>query len=321
MTLDAFPDPRFLDAGEYRLAVYEAGPADGPVVLCVHGWPELAYSWKRLMGDLAEAGYRAVAYDLPGYGWSTGPGEVEAYSADAQSDLVRTIVEDLDAGPVILCGHDWGGAIIWRCAQRHPDIVRGLIAVCTAHHRRPPADPIAIWKKRVGPEHYILRFQEEGPPEAVLEADVEHALRFIFQKPAKASTIAKHGPAMLQILDHLQAAGEVPDERVVMSPEDLEVYVEAFSRNGYARALNLYRNITRNWETQAAYCDMIAKPALMISAERDVMLPPSSADGLENLVPDVEKAVLEGVGHWVQYEAPDALSHLALDWLGRRFPA
>ncbi|MEL6366166.1 MAG: alpha/beta hydrolase [Pseudomonadota bacterium] len=316
-----FSKPRMTPVGGVDLAVYETGPADGPTVLCVHGWPELAYSWKRLMTDLAAAGYRAVAFDLPGYGRSGAPAAVEAWSSDAIADLIAGLIDELGLGKPVLCGHDWGGAVVWRAGQRHAEKLAGIIAVCTAHHARPPADPIAIWRKRIGEDHYILRFQEEGPPEARLERDMEHTLRFIFQKPAKAETIAKRGGDLLRVLDHMEASGPVPDGRIVMGPEDLAVYVEAFSRNGMGKALNLYRNITRNWEDQAAYSDVIDLPALMISADRDVMLPPSAADGLERLVPRVEKHVLEGVGHWVQYEAPDDLSRLSLDWLRRTFPA
>ncbi len=315
-----FAHPRFVTARGVDIAVYEDGPADGPIVLCVHGWPELAYSWTHLLPALGAAGWRTVAFDLPGYGRSGPTASVEDNSADAISDVMAALIEDLGDGPVILCGHDWGGAIVWRMAQRHPALIRGLIAVCTAHHRRPPVDPLTVWRKRVGPDHYILRFQEQGPPEAILEKDIEHSLRFLFQKPAKAETIATRGGDLLRVLDLLEASRPVPDARLVMTPEDLRWYVDAFTRTGFAPTINLYRNITRNWETQANYSDVIDIPALMISADRDVMLPPSAADGVEEFVPQVEKHVLKGVGHWVQHEAPEDLARISLDWLGRVFP-
>jgi len=315
-----YADPRFIDADGVRLALYEGGPDDGPLVLCVHGWPETAYSWTPIAPALEASGFRVAAFDLPGFGRSDCPDDVGRYAADALADQIAAVTRALGRDRVVLFGHDWGGAVVWRAAQRHPDRVAGMIALCTAHHARPPADPIAIWRKRVGPDHYIVRFQEAGPPEKILEADVEKTLRFIFQKPAKAETIRKRFADLLNVLDNLQASGPVPDDRIVMSLADLSVYVSAFERTGFGPGLNLYRNITRNWDDQAAYSDKLDQPALMISADRDVMLPPSAADGLEALVPRVEKHVLEGVGHWVQHEAPKAASAIVVDWLARTRP-
>jgi pimeloyl-ACP methyl ester carboxylesterase len=92
-------------------------------------------------------------------------------------------------------------------------------------------------------------------------------------------------------------------------------------RTGFTGAINWYRNFTRNWERSAGVTDHVAAPSLMIMAELDAVLPPSAADGMEAYVPDLERALIAGSGHWTQQEKPDEVNTVILDWLRRRFPA
>lgn len=109
-------------------------------------------------------------------------------------------------------------------------------------------------------------------------------------------------------------------EHQLLSPEDLEVYVEAFGRSGFRGPINWYRNLRRNWERSAALPDHVGAPALMVTAEFDPFLPPQLADGMERYVPDLETHLIQGSGHWTQQEQPEAVNRILLDWLKRRFP-
>ena len=104
-----FPEPRFVDTNGIRLAVYEQG--SGPPVLLLHGFPELAFSWRHQLPALAEAGYRAVAPDLRGYGKSDAPENVDAYTMDELVTDVTGLLDSLATGPAVLVGHDWGALI------------------------------------------------------------------------------------------------------------------------------------------------------------------------------------------------------------------
>ena len=96
--------------------------------------------------------------------------------------------------------------------------------------------------------------------------------------------------------------------------------METFERTGFTGGINWYRNFTRNWHSSKDLEHRVHQPSLMIMAEKDAVLPPSSADGMEALIPDLEKQLVLGSGHWTQQEEPEQVNRLMLDWLDRRFP-
>ena len=134
---------RTIDAGGISLHIAEAGPAGGPVVLLLHGFPECWYSWRRQMTALAEAGYRAVAPDQRGYGGSDAPGTVDAYTI---FDLVGDVIGVLDAvgaERAVVVGHDWGAPVAWHTALLRPDRVRGVVGLSVPLEPRPRRTPTA----------------------------------------------------------------------------------------------------------------------------------------------------------------------------------
>jgi pimeloyl-ACP methyl ester carboxylesterase len=107
----------------------------------------------------------------------------------------------------------------------------------------------------------------------------------------------------------------------LLTPEELAAFVESFEATGFTGGINWYRNFTRNWERSADLPTRIdGVPCLMIMAERDVVLSPAMADGMEEVISDLEKVLVTGSGHWTQQEKPDEVNRIVLDWMGRRFP-
>lgn len=314
--MSAFPEPTFVDAGGVRLATYQAGR--GFPVILLHGWPEIAYSWKNQLGPLAEAGWRAIAVDVKGFGASEAPADRTLYDCDHMSADFAALLDALDIERAVFCGHDWGGALVWSMGQLRPERVAGVIGVSTPLRPRPPAPPLSIIAKRLTTDHYFIRFQEEGAPEKLFEADLERFFRFVFTKPAPRERWPDLVPGVYDLMSRFKEGAAPRVDRLVLSQADLNVYIDAYRRSGLRGGINLYRNIDRNWELMEGRDETVRAPALWIGAELDLFLPPESADGMEALVPDLEKRVLSGCGHWVTWEKPAELNAIMLDWLDRR---
>ncbi|NWG92809.1 MAG: alpha/beta hydrolase [Parvularculaceae bacterium] len=319
--MDDFPAPKFVNAGGVRLATYEAGAEnlDAPPIVLVHGWPEIAYSWKNQLGPLATAGYRAIALDLKGFGRSDAPKDKTQYDIRHMTDDLARLLDALDLERAVFCGHDWGGAIVWPMAQLHADRVAGVIGVSTPHRAPPPAPPLAIIEKRFGPKHYFVQFQEEGAPEALFERDVERFFRLMFRRPARLEDAARLGTRIFDLPGRFRDGPPPDPSSSILSKADLQIYVEAYRNSGFRGGINLYRNVDRNFEIMRGIDPHISAPALFIGASLDHFLPPAGAEGMEKLFVDLEKAIIEDCGHWVMWEKPDALNRLMIGWLDRRY--
>lgn len=103
--------------------------ADAPAVLFVHGWGCSAYSWRHNLGPTAAAGYRCLAPDLRGHGFSDKPLAAEPYTVEALADMVRDTARALDVERAVVVAHSMGGAVALRLARRAPELVAGLVLV------------------------------------------------------------------------------------------------------------------------------------------------------------------------------------------------
>ncbi|HEY8572564.1 alpha/beta hydrolase [Phenylobacterium sp.] len=306
-----------------ELAYYEAGPRTGtPIVLC-HGFPELAFSWRHQIKALADAGRWVIAPDQRGYGLSSRPEAVADYDmAHLTGDLVG-LLDHLGAEKAVFCGHDWGGIVVWQLPLLHPQRVAGVIGLNTPFMPRPPADPIAIFRARFGPDMYIVWFQTPDEPEQVLGADVEKTMRFFMRKPRALQAAAQpaEGGSTFAFKEMLARFDPSDEGAQFLRPDELAVFVEAFQRTGFGGGVNWYRNFTRNWEQAEGTLQRIdGVPCLMITAELDAVLTPAMAEHMPLVVGDLEMHMVKGSGHWTQQEKPEEVSGLILDWLGRRFP-
>jgi pimeloyl-ACP methyl ester carboxylesterase len=121
---------RFVDVGNgVRIHVADAGPADGPAVMFVHGFPQHWWEWHELIGPLAADGFRVLCPDLRGAGWSSAPRG--GYLKKDMADDLADVLDRLEVGPVRLVGHDWGGPIAFIMMLRHPEKAAGFFGVNT----------------------------------------------------------------------------------------------------------------------------------------------------------------------------------------------
>jgi pimeloyl-ACP methyl ester carboxylesterase len=307
-----------------ELAWYEAGPREGvPIVLC-HGFPELAFSWRHQIKALADAGRWVIAPDQRGYGASSKPTQVTDYDIDHLTGDLAGLLDHLGVEKAIFCGHDWGGIVVWQMPLIHPSRVAGVIGLNTPFTPRAPADPIAIMRNRFGPDMYIVWFQTPDDPEAVLGADTTKTMSFFMRRPAALAAAAQpqgETGSTFAFKDLLQRWDGKAGGEPLLSPDELEVFADAFRDGGFFGPVSWYRNFTRNWqraETLPTRIDDI--PCLMITAELDAVLTPAMAEPMKQFVGDLETHLVRGSGHWTQQEKPDEVNRLMLDWLDRRFP-
>lgn len=315
--MNGFPAPRFVDAGGVRLAVHEAG-AGFPVVL-VHGWPEIAYSWKNQMPALAASGFRAIAPDLKGFGASDRPREKALYDIRHVTDDLVRLLDALGIAKAVFVGHDWGGLIVWPLAQLHPDRVAGVVGICTPHLAPRAAPPTTLLRERFGPNHYILRFQADGAAERTFEGREEAFFEFMFRKPVPRAVWPKLFPAAFDLMGRFEEFAGADPAAMVVGPADRAVYASAYRASGFAGGINLYRNMDANAAFMRDKDPVIRKPCLFVGAELDMFLPVELSAEMTRLIPDLERHVLEGCGHWAMWEKPAELNKILVSWLERRF--
>jgi epoxide hydrolase 4 len=283
-----------LSANGIRFAALADGPEDGPLVLLLHGFPELGRSWRHQLPALAAAGYRAVAPDLRGYGATErrGPYDLATLAADA-AGLVRAS----GSGPATVVGHDWGGLVAWSAAARHPDAVQRLAAI-----NGPPLPALAAEllrnPRQLRRSAYVGWFQVPWLPERRLTRD-------------GAANVAR----ALRGGSYIRTAW--PDDEVAR-------YRAAFLEPGAASAaLAYYRQAFRHprAERQAFRRAPLAQPILILWGGRDRFV------GLGTVAPArlrpllapgnaPELRVLDDAGHFVQNEAPGWVNAELLRWLG-----
>ncbi|HUI25733.1 MAG TPA: alpha/beta hydrolase [Candidatus Kryptonia bacterium] len=312
--------PQRTNQPEMTLAVYEQGT--GPAVVFCHGFPELAYSWRHQLPAVAGAGFRAIAPDQRGYGKSTIPARIEDYSLRHLTNDLVGLLDALGIDQAIFVGHDWGGVVVWAMPVLHPQRTLGVVGICTPYMVLPKVEALKAMVDGDDERHYIAWFQKPGVAESVLDPNV----RMVFEK------LLRGGISIDEMMQRAFEGGKLdmnPFRRLVeleylgkpiLSPEELEIYVQAFERSGFRGGLNWYRNIDRNVdECPGMGTQPLTLPCLMLTAQWDAALRPELAESMKGVCSDLETRMIERAGHWLQQECPEAVNHHLVDWLRRHF--
>jgi pimeloyl-ACP methyl ester carboxylesterase len=309
-----FPDGRRISVGEIELMVYEAG--SGPAIMLLHGFPELAYSWRHQVPDLVAAGHRVIVPDLRGYGGSDAPSDPGAYSMrTVVADLVG-LLDALEVERTVLVGHDAGGMVAWHMGVYAPDRVAAIASLCTPHGPRGRTDIAESYRRHRGPHHYMTTFQVQGIAEAVFEADVDATFRAMLRGAGVKLERFRQMPVEVQQVPIGIFVGDPPlFGAPIVSETELAVYVETYRRTGFAGGLNWYRSTRRTWEEAEGVDMTIDKPALLVQAADDLFLPPDARDVTEIYVPRLERRLVSDCGHWIQQERPAEVNWLLRTWL------
>jgi pimeloyl-ACP methyl ester carboxylesterase len=302
---------RCVEVGDVTLQLTEAGRPGDPLVLLCHGFPECAHSWRHQMAPLADAGYHVIAPDQRGYAHSTAPRRVEAYGIHQLTGDLVGLIDDAGAEQAVVVGHDWGAWVAWEMGRIHPDRTRAIVAISvpfTQFPTKPTELMRAMWGDRF---FYILYFQQVGPPEAELEADVRETMRSIMW--AASGSQYRGLPSELPPMEgtgFLDMMGDVPDGLPTwLSEHDLQVYVDAFTTSGFFGPLSWYRNLDANHAAvEGLGPDRLTMPSCFIGGTRDPVIAgrPEYVDAMSSLLPGYRgTTMIDGAGHWTQQEALD----------------
>ena len=304
---------KFVTVGNGDIDLNVAVEGEGPLILCVHGWPELWYSWRHQMKHFAALGYTVAAMDVRGYGGSSKPHPIEAYTMRNLASDVAAVIDTLGDGTAILFGHDWGAPIVWNTALLHPGKVSAVAGLSVPYVPRGNVSFLkAAEQIYAGRFFYQIYFQQEGVAEAEFEADMTTALRKTYfmasgdYLPDSPSAFSK--PAKSTFLDGLVDPQPFPSW---MSEADLQVFIDAFEEGGLRGPLNRYRAQHQDFEELADFAGKkIEQPACFVAGERDpVRLFVPGVDlysrAGDHLTDFRGSTLIRGIGHWVQQEAPD----------------
>ena len=310
---------RTLPLNGIEMHIAEAG--EGPLVVLGHGWPELWYSWRHQLSALAAMGFHAVAPDMRGFGQTSAPADVAAYTIFHNVGDMVALTAALGAKRAAIVGHDWGAPVAWHAALMRPDLFTAVVGMSVPHRRRAALAPLETLRKAGKGDYYWLYFQEQAAEEEFAR-DARYTIHRLFHigfgDTPREDKMSLYVDRQKGFLGAARAPLPLPPW---LSEADLDVFAAEYRRTGFRGGLNWYRNIDRNWELTAPWQNaVIAQPALFIAGTHDAVITGSmgqrALDELETVVPNLKRKVLiEGAGHWIQQERPDEVNAALVSFL------
>ncbi|WP_433189299.1 alpha/beta fold hydrolase [Actinoallomurus sp. CA-150999] len=334
-----------------RIHLHIAGTI-GPLILFCHGFPESSYSWRHQLDALSEAGYRAVAMDMRGYGRSSKPADLAAYSISRLVEDCVGVVEALGDSTAVIVGHDFGAPVAWTAAWTRPDVFSAVVGISLPFAARGfaalPGDPFGkvrpskVHLDLAGPD--LVFYQDYfAHPGHVAEQEIEEDLRSWLTGGLYSLSADRPMPSELAAVDLLSlpyesvvefvrasmcipkgekfaVRMEVPDELPGwLSQDDLDYLVAELEHSGMRAPLAYYNNIDLAWEELERFDGRpLTVPALFIGGDRDVgtIWSQEAAARSHELVEDLRGSVIvPNCGHWIQQEHPEAVNREILAFL------
>jgi pimeloyl-ACP methyl ester carboxylesterase len=280
MNTDLQPRHRTIATNGIHLHAVEAGPASGPLLILLHGFPEFWYGWHRQIEPLAAAGFHVVVPDQRGYNLSDKPEGIAAYNIDTLARDVVGLIDEAGAAKAYVAGHDWGGAVAWWLGIKHPERLAKLALLNIPHpvvmQRAVRKDPVQRKKSS-----YIFFFQLPWLPERS------------FRK--------NHFARGVKSLQGSSRPGTFSDA-------DLDLYREVWSRPGEVHAMiNWYRASLRA-KPEPPASPRIRVPTLLLWGVKDRFLGREMAQSSIDLCDDGRLVFVDEASHWIQHEEPERVN-------------
>ena len=316
------------------------GAPDATRLIFVHGWPELAISWRHQLPVFAALGFRCIAPDMRGYGRSSLYARHDDYALEHS---VRDMTELLDAtggGKAVWVGHDWGSPVVWSLASHHPDRCLAVANLCVPYLPGgfAPANILPLLDRSVYPEaefpagqwEYQLFYEENfGAASAAFEADVPATVKALFRKGGPAGKGQPSRTAMVRRdggwFGGAGRAPAVPRDAGVLTEADMDAYVAALTRNGFFGPDSWYMNHARNvaFAQHAHNNGRLTMPVLFLHGAYDYTcetMDSRLAGPMREYCADLTEIVVES-GHWMAQENPVAVNAALARFLAAKVPA
>lgn len=290
----------------------------GPVVILLHGFPELWYIWKYQITALALAGYRVIAPDLRGMGKTSSPYELEAYGREHVCADIVALMNSLYIQQATVVGRDLGGFIAWDLSLHYPERILAVINMTPFIPSFSTMNPLERLQANPGVYQYQLYFHKEGVPEKELERDFERTFVMLMRGAND------HQKLKWSTYDVLERGGlftglpEKVEKSWILTNDVLKYLVEMYNKTGFRGPLNWYRTMEKDWKWNCKVSGRkVQQPSLMITVGRDVLIKPQFCVKMDEWIPRLDRAHIEEASHWVTLECPLELNRIMVDWLNK----
>ena len=329
-----------LKTDRHTIGYLACGAVAAPLLIFVHGWPELSLSWRHQLPVFAELGFRCVAPDMRGYGRSSVYDRHRDYALEHSAADMIALLDSLGVEKAVWIGHDWGSPVVWGIASHFAERCHGVANLCVPYFGKGfgpgsifdlidrdlyPADrfPAGQWE-------YQLFYRENFPrAQAVFEASVRDTVKALFRKGSPAAlgkpsrtALVRNDGGWFGGADH---APDVPVDADVLTEADLAAYTAALTRNGFFGPNAWYMNHEENaaWSATAANNGRLDMPVLFLHGAYDTTcdtMHSRLAEPMRRDCADLTEVVVAS-GHWMAQENPVAVNAALARWLAVKLPS
>ena len=329
-----------LKTDRHTMGYLACGAVAAPLLIFVHGWPELSLSWRHQLPVFAELGFRCVAPDMRGYGRSSVYDRHRDYALEHSAADMIALLDSLGVDKAVWIGHDWGSPVVWGIASHFAERCHGVANLCVPYFGKGfgpgsifdlidrdlyPADrfPAGQWE-------YQLFYRENFPrAQAVFEANVRDTVKALFRKGSPAAlgkpsrtALVRNDGGWFGGADH---APDVPVDADVLTEADLAAYTAALTRNGFFGPNAWYMNHEENaaWSATAANNGRLDMPVLFLHGAYDTTcdtMHSRLAEPMRRDCADLTEVVVAS-GHWMAQENPVAVNAALARWLAVKLPS
>jgi pimeloyl-ACP methyl ester carboxylesterase len=287
MDAELRPRHRTVETNGIRLHAVEAGPESGPLVILLHGFPELWYGWRHQIGPLAAAGFHVLAPDQRGYNLSDKPRRISDYNLDTLALDVVGLIDAMGEEKARVVGHDWGGAVGWWLGVKHADRLERL-ALLNIPHPKVMRRTLYKSSEQRKKSSYMFFFQVPGLPERGFRRN-----GFSFAIKALQTT-SRPG---------------------LFTDVDLDFYREAWSQPGAVRSMiHWYRAALRSQPKPPTTSRVVGVPTLLLWGTKDRFLGQEMAQPSIDLCDDGRLEFFPDASHWIQHEEPERVNQRLIEF-------
>ncbi|KAK4502885.1 hypothetical protein PRZ48_006311 [Zasmidium cellare] len=296
-------------------------PATKGTIFLVHGFPDISYGWRYQIPLLNTLGFRTLALDCMGYSDTGTSPDLSLFGYKAHADAIAGIAAAIGVHKVIIGGHDWGGAVVYRVAQWHPSLITHVFSVCTPY--QPPVERYisteTLSQTTLPQFGYQLQFgSEDGKVERVVRDEGRMRKFLLGMYGGRPSGRGKKFMSPIHGVD----LGMVEEGEFGGSPlfeeEEFDFYVQEFMKNGINGPCNWYRTRKINWQDDlslpAASKTGVKQPTLYILATKDEVLTREMSKSMEKAIPNLTRGEVPA-GHWALWQTPEQVNGILKDWI------